>query len=178
MTGAKLDVQGDATLKQKARNSSSSKIPGFSLDCELFEKTFGFVFEGTLEKVLLEFDENIPASILAKGPHSKKSEFDSIPCPVCGSTDQRMVLDLGNQPFANDFLSNANVSKLLPRFPLKLVRCRHCNLYHLSHVASREDLFSHYLYRSGTSSTLKKYFDWLANKVKEESDNNTQREYS
>lgn len=53
-----------------------------------------------------------------------------------------------------------------PRFPLKLVRCRVCNHYHLSQVASRSELFEHYLYRSGTSSTLKAHFDWLAGKAR------------
>ena len=79
-----------------------------------------------------------------------------------------MVLDLGNQPFANDFQADLDKALVSKRFPLKLVRCRVCNHFHLSHVANGEELFQHYLYQSGTSTTLKEYFRWLANKIVQE----------
>ena len=126
--------------------------------------------------MLIEFDQNVPDSISAKGAHlAPDSSFvpDSIPCPVCGSDNQQRVLDLGNQPFANDFRADKSESLNLTRFPLKLVRCRHCNHLHLSHVANRKKLFDHYLYQSGTSKTLKDYFKVLADLVIEKSGNKT-----
>ena len=126
--------------------------------------------------MLIEFDQNVPDSISATGAHlAPDSSFvpDSIPCPVCGSDNQQKVLDLGNQPFANDFRADKSESLNLTRFPLKLVRCRHCNHLHLSHVANRKKLFDHYLYQSGTSKTLKDYFKVLADLVIEKSGNKT-----
>lgn len=144
---------------------------GFSLDSAAFVNMFNFTFYGTLLSALLEFDRNVPDSITPKGPHVVVSEDNSdiMPCPVCGSKGQQMVMDLGAQPLANDFMSNVYSALARPRFPLKLVRCRVCNHYHLSHMVDRGDLFQHYLYTSGTSTTLSNYFEWLAQKVIRES---------
>ena len=172
ITGASIDTGAGISGDSLAREGY--EIKGFSLNCELFQNTFDFPFRGDLQAVITEFDQNIPDSITAKGAHvSNGSLFvpGSIPCPVCESEQQQLVLDLGNQPFANDFLANESESLNLTRFPLKLVRCRRCNHLHLSHIASRKKLFGHYLYRSGTSKTLASYFEWLSNLVIEESGN-------
>ena len=164
ITGSKLDVQ--TPVREIEANEP---FTGFSLDTTSFTETFNFTFEEDLHKTLLDFDSKVPDSVTPKGPHMKELSVDSIPCPVCGSKDLQLVVDLGDQPFANDFSSNVTRALQSPRFPLKLVRCRVCNHYHLSHVASRSDLFEHYLYQSGTSATLKQHFDWLARKVQQES---------
>ena len=144
---------------------------GFSLNCDAFQTTFNFTFRGSLEKALLDFDHSVPASIIPKGPHSGIiADNDIVPCPVCGATGQQIVVDLGYQPLANDFFPDVDTSIARPRFPLKLVRCRVCNHYHLSHIVDRSDLFENYLYQSGTSATLSEYFEWLAQKVIAESD--------
>ena len=89
----------------------------------------------------------------------------SIPCPVCGSHDIQLVLDLHDQPLANDFFNTTDKALQAERYPLALMRCRSCNHMHLSHLVSRPRLFSHYLYVSGTSKTLLGHFEWLANRV-------------
>ena len=161
-TGATLDI---------LPKENTSEASGFTISPKAFEKALNFTFKGSLEETIDNLDKNIPESITPKGPHVKISHKgkESIPCPVCGSRDQQLVLDLGTQPFANDFQTEKSKSMVSPRFPLRLVRCRICNHYHLSHVASREDLFQHYLYQSGTSATLQKHFEWLAMKVVKES---------
>lgn len=145
-----------------------SQREGFSLVCDAFRNAFNFTFDGSLLSTLTEFDRSIPSSITPKGPHEVGSAVDYsdiVPCPVCGSGGQQIVIDLGAQPLANDFMGEVNAALARPRFPLKLVRCRVCNHYHLSHVVDRSDLFHHYLYTSGTSKTLSDYFEWLAQKV-------------
>jgi SAM-dependent methyltransferase len=72
-----------------------------------------------------------------------------------------MTLDLGVQPMANSFLANENDEELT--FPLKLNLCRNCFHLQLSHAVDPDLLFKNYLYVSGTSQTLKDYFDWFAN---------------
>ena len=174
ITGASINnIEGiDGETLKKEREILEFK--GFSLDCSHFTNTFKFTFEGNLQNVLKEFDQNVPESITAKGAHlnmGTSSTPDSIPCPVCGSTNQQFVMDLGDQPFANDFRTTESLSINQNRFPLKLVRCRVCNHLHLSHIASREELFVHYLYQSGTSNTLTAYFEWFANEVIKEHGN-------
>eukprot|EP00927_Polykrikos_kofoidii_P015633 TRINITY_DN16971_c0_g1_i1.p1 TRINITY_DN16971_c0_g1~~TRINITY_DN16971_c0_g1_i1.p1 ORF type:complete len:1153 (-),score=115.37 TRINITY_DN16971_c0_g1_i1:21-3479(-) len=167
-----------ATINDGEELSPNSLTPllnstsGFSLDCRAFERSFNFTFGGTLERAIQDFDRNVPDSIIAKGPHTipeSGTGGDVIPCPVCSSTGQQTVLDFGDQPLANDFFPDVKVAMKRPRFPLKLVRCRVCNHYHLSHIVDRKKLFNNYIYQSGTSSTLSNYFEWLAQKVIKES---------
>ena len=89
----------------------------------------------------------------------------SIPCPVCGSHNLQLTLDLQHQPLANDFYKTTQESLSCERHPLQLVRCRTCNHLHLSQLVSRKRLFSDYLYVSGTSATLQKHFEWLATHI-------------
>jgi 2-polyprenyl-3-methyl-5-hydroxy-6-metoxy-1,4-benzoquinol methylase len=82
-------------------------------------------------------------------------------CLCCGSKNLTMTLDLGTQPMANSFLDSEEQEELI--FPLKLNLCRDCFHLQLSHAVDPDLLFRNYLYVSGTSQTLKDYFDWFAN---------------
>lgn len=81
-------------------------------------------------------------------------------CLCCGSKNLSMTLDLGVQPMANSFLENADDKELT--FPLVLNLCRECSHLQLSHAVNPDLLFKNYLYVSGTSQTLRDYFDWFA----------------
>jgi SAM-dependent methyltransferase len=82
-------------------------------------------------------------------------------CLCCGSKHLEPTLDLGEQPMANSFLESPETPELI--FPLKLNRCTACSHLQLSHAVDPDLLFRNYLYVSGTSQTLKDYFDWFAN---------------
>ena len=82
-------------------------------------------------------------------------------CLCCGSTDLELTLDLGIQPMANSYLKTPDEPELT--FPLVLNRCTKCSHLQLSHAVNPDLLFKNYLYVSGTSKTLKEYFDWFAN---------------
>ena len=81
-------------------------------------------------------------------------------CLCCGSTNLELVLDLGSQPMANSFIKDVNEEELV--FPLKLNRCPECSHLQLSHAVNPDLLFKNYLYVSGTSQTLREYFNWFA----------------
>jgi len=81
-------------------------------------------------------------------------------CLCCGSKNLSMTLDLGVQPMANSFLVNEADEELT--FPLVLNLCRDCFHLQLSHAVNPDLLFKNYLYVSGTSQTLRDYFDWFA----------------
>jgi len=82
-------------------------------------------------------------------------------CLCCGSRSLKEVLDLGEQPMANSFITSPDESELT--FPLRLNLCSGCTHLQLSHAVNPDLLFKNYLYVSGTSQTLRDYFDWFAN---------------
>jgi len=84
-------------------------------------------------------------------------------CLCCGSEKLKLVLDLNEQPLANSFKKTAEESE--PTFPLKLNICEDCTHLQLSHAVNPDLLFKNYLYVSGTSQTLRDYFDWFARRT-------------
>ncbi len=81
-------------------------------------------------------------------------------CLCCGSERLKLVLDLNEQPLANSFKKIAEEDE--PTFPLRLNICEACTHLQLSHAVNPDLLFKNYLYVSGTSQTLRDYFDWFA----------------
>ena len=81
-------------------------------------------------------------------------------CLCCGSKKLKLVLDLNEQPLANSFKKTAEEDE--PTFPLRLNICEDCTHLQLSHAVNPDLLFKNYLYVSGTSQTLRDYFDWFA----------------
>lgn len=80
-------------------------------------------------------------------------------CRCCSSNDLLMLLDLNVQPLANSYHNNKCLQE---QFPLQLMLCRNCFHLQLSVVVDPSIMFSHYLYVSGTTQTLKEYFDFFA----------------
>jgi len=81
-------------------------------------------------------------------------------CLCCGSERLKLVLNLNEQPLANSFKKTAEETE--PYFPLHLNICEDCTHLQLSHAVNPDLLFKNYLYVSGTSQTLRDYFDWFA----------------
>ncbi len=77
-------------------------------------------------------------------------------CLCCDNSDIRTILDLGNQPLANSYHT---MNEELELFPLKLNLCEKCWHLQLSHAVNPDLMFKNYLYVSGTTHTLHKYFD-------------------
>jgi 2-polyprenyl-3-methyl-5-hydroxy-6-metoxy-1,4-benzoquinol methylase len=86
-------------------------------------------------------------------------------CLCCGSENLKLVLDLNEQPLANSFKKTAEEDE--PTFPLRLNICTECTHLQLSHAVNPDLLFKNYLYVSGTSQTLRDYFDWFAKLTQE-----------
>jgi SAM-dependent methyltransferase len=80
-------------------------------------------------------------------------------CIVCDVPVQPL-LDLDVQPPANQLLKDAG--EPYEAFPLGLSVCPSCTHGQLTHFVDPARLFKHYLYASGTSGTLKAYFEWFA----------------
>lgn len=81
-------------------------------------------------------------------------------CLACGNDHLIPVLDLNDQPLANSYTKTKDEE--LPEFPLNINRCSKCFHVQLSVSVNPDLMFKEYLYVSGTSQTMRDYFDWFA----------------
>lgn len=84
-------------------------------------------------------------------------------CLCCDSKNLKQILDLEDQPLANSY---HNIDEKLDKFPLILNLCSDCFHLQLSVAVNPDLMFKNYLYVSGTSNTLKEYFEYFAKKIK------------
>lgn len=82
-------------------------------------------------------------------------------CRVCDSQNLKMVLDLGNQPWCNDFLSKDQVGKE-PFYPLRLFYCEDCCTAQLDYTVPKEIMFGNHTYLSGVTKSLNAHFKEIA----------------
>lgn len=80
-------------------------------------------------------------------------------CLCCDNSDLVSALNLNEQPLANSYLKTIDESE--ETFPLGINFCPNCTHVQLSHAVEPDKLFKNYLYVSGTTSTLRNYFDWF-----------------
>ena len=78
-------------------------------------------------------------------------------CLCCGGENLTTVLDLHDQPLANSYLTDKEEAEEF--YPLALNYCNDCTHLQLTHGVNPDLLFKNYLYVSGTTQTLKDYFD-------------------
>jgi hypothetical protein len=81
---------------------------------------------------------------------------------ACNCKNLKSLLDLGNQPLANDFVDS---NEEFETYPLELMHCLSCSHSQISVSVNPSRLFREYSYVSSTSETLDNYFDVLANKI-------------
>lgn len=78
-------------------------------------------------------------------------------CLCCNSKNLKTILDLHDQPLANSYVSDTNAVE--DYYPLALNYCTDCSHLQLSIGVNPNFLFKNYLYVSGTTQTLRDYFD-------------------
>lgn len=81
-------------------------------------------------------------------------------CLCCDSNNLRQVLDLKDQPLANSYVSTEVEQEHY--YPLGLNYCNKCTHLQLTYAVPPDLLFKNYLYVSGTTKTLRDYFDQFA----------------
>src|SRR2546428_10656221 len=85
-------------------------------------------------------------------------------CRVCDSEHLELALDLGLQPWCNDFLTKAELGHEL-YYPLRLVYCHDCRTVQLDHTVPKEVMFADHTYLSGVTTTLSRHFELVAQEV-------------
>lgn len=145
LTGAKLTYD------------NSTNLQGFSVDGDKFKKNFGVEFNSTNESILKDLWVNKQNLLESWSNPIKLSK-----CIICGNDKMIELIDLGQQPLANQFTQKDVVC---PTYPLAMYRCPECHHNQLSHFVSPDELFSDYIYVSGTSKTNDDHFEWFSQQV-------------
>jgi SAM-dependent methyltransferase len=83
-------------------------------------------------------------------------------CRVCSATSLAPVLDLGETPAANYFLSREELSCEQTKYPLRLCGCQACGFVMLDEVVAPEAQFRDYHYLTSASAPLVEHFAGLA----------------
>ena len=85
-------------------------------------------------------------------------------CRVCDSTHLEKVIDLGEQPWCNNFLKKDEVGKE-PFYPLRVLFCHDCKTSQLDFTVKKEIMFGNHTYLSGTTKSLSEHFKSIAVEV-------------
>ena len=86
-------------------------------------------------------------------------------CIVCGSNEVEPFLDLGETALANKFLTEAELGRPEPKFPLVIGFCHGCSHVQLIEHVPPSAMFEDYLYISSASNTLKRHLYELSDVV-------------
>lgn len=159
-----IDNAGNNTSENLCTSSYN-----FHIDCNKFIKAFDFIFEDTIETITNNIIDNYSKIIKNGGRHddfyinhlNKSTIINS--CRVCDNKNLLCILDLKEQPLANDFKKNTYITE--NNYPLKLMLCEECYHSQLSVVVNPNILYKNYIYLSGTSQTLINYFTELADYI-------------
>lgn len=85
-------------------------------------------------------------------------------CRICDSHQLELVIDLGAQPWCNNFLLKEEIGKE-PFYPLRVVYCHDCHTSQLDFTVKKEVMFGDHTYLSGITKSLSEHFRNIANEV-------------
>lgn len=85
-------------------------------------------------------------------------------CRVCDGQKLQLVIDLGNQPWCNHFLSKDELGKE-DFYPLRVVYCDDCSTAQLDYTVKKEIMFADHTYLSGVTKSLSSHFKGIADEV-------------
>lgn len=89
-------------------------------------------------------------------------------CNACGSCNVHLCFDLGCQPLANNYKKTPDEYE--EKYELAVNICDDCFHLQLNTIVSPDIIFKNYLYVTGTSDTIKTYFEWYIQNVKSYTD--------
>jgi nucleoside-diphosphate-sugar epimerase len=134
---------------------------GFSMNNQKVVQDFGVEWKGRNGQLVEELIANIKH--VSNSDVYLRPATDGAKCRVCKREDNMAVLyDFGKQPNANHYLSCPD--ETLDEYHLRLDVCRNCYHTQLSYTIPPEEVFSNYIYLSGTSNTMREFFRDFADK--------------
>lgn len=91
-------------------------------------------------------------------------ESDMKACRSCGSEKLEMVLNLGGQPWGNDFIK-IEEKVVAETYPLRLFFCHSCAMVQIDYTVAKEKMFVEHSYMSGTTKSLKRHFEAVGKSI-------------
>jgi SAM-dependent methyltransferase len=85
-------------------------------------------------------------------------------CRVCGSEKLVKTLDLGMQPWCNDFVLKDEL-KTVEKYPLSTVFCSNCSTFQVQYTVPKEIMFKDHTYLSGSNASMPRHFQKIADRV-------------
>ena len=89
--------------------------------------------------------------------NKKHEDLKIVNCRGCYSEEIETVIDLGMQPWGNDF-KHKDSKEATPFYPLEVDFCHKCALLSLNYTVPKEVMFLNHTYVSGSTKTLRKHF--------------------
>lgn len=86
-------------------------------------------------------------------------------CRGCGRSGLEVVLDLGEMPLANAILTEADLARPEPRYPLALAYCPACWLVQITETVAPDLLFREYTYFSSVSDAFVEHSRRIAERL-------------
>jgi SAM-dependent methyltransferase len=125
-----------------------------------------FLPEARIESSLTGPLEIMERSLLRAGKREPRLPDRAVePCIVCRSRRVEPFLDLGETALANKFLSEAELGRPEPTYPLEVGFCHGCNHVQLTEHVPPSAMFADYLYVSSASETLTRHLRDLSDVV-------------
>ncbi len=87
-------------------------------------------------------------------------------CRVCDSENLELAIDLGMQPWCNNFLKENEIGKE-PYYPLRVFYCHGCATTQLDYTVKKEIMFGDHTYLSGVTKSLSAHFERIAKEADE-----------
>ena len=85
-------------------------------------------------------------------------------CRICSKGNLEKVIDLGRQPWCNNFLKKEEIGSE-NFYPLEVVYCTDCRASQLSYTVRKEIMFSDHTYLSGVTRSLSQHFKNIASLI-------------
>lgn len=92
-------------------------------------------------------------------------------CRVCNGNDLEAVMDLGMQPWCNNFLTKSQINTE-PYYPLCLLYCNDCHTAQLDYTVNKQIMFGDHTYLSGITKSLSEHFKGVAIDIDKRFSNN------
>jgi len=88
----------------------------------------------------------------------------AVACRICDGNELERVVDLGDQPWCNNFLTREQIGQE-PRYPLRVVYCHGCHASQLDFTVKKEVMFGDHTYLSGVTRSLSEHFKRIASEL-------------
>ena len=85
-------------------------------------------------------------------------------CRICNSNRIDECIDLGMQPWCNDFIKLDQLGHE-KKYPLKLVYCQNCTTLQVNYTVPKEIMYSEHTYLSGMTKTMYQHFKKISKNV-------------